>query len=111
MGYFLGYKPLECSMQNPDASGPGRQHSTLKATKRDFFPLLLHQVASVPQRYVRQLRLAAAQRGKARPFRKQFLTPLPEAQPQEDSLAGTQRKATGIPHCAAASRNQILLAL
>jgi hypothetical protein len=35
------------------------------------------------------------------------LTSFPEAEPQEKVFKGTQRKAIGIPHCAAASRNPV----
>jgi hypothetical protein len=52
------------------------------------------------------LRLAAAQCGKAPPFRAWAFI-FPEAQPQEE-LVRAGRKAKGFPHCAAASRKKLL---
>ncbi len=46
---------------------------------------------------------AAAQCGKAQPFRRGFSKTLfPEAEPQERNRVGVGRKAIGFPHCAAA---------
>jgi hypothetical protein len=52
----------------------------------------------------RALLLAAAQCGKARPFRKRSLTSFPEAEPQEKVIKGNSAESHRHSHCAAASR-------